>query len=298
MGYAILIFLTCFLLVAGALVALFDRKAFGRRLTAVLAPHGAASSEFRPRRLVESLGNLAHSIQRIIPRSQEEISTVQQRLVRAGIRDRNAVSVLYAAKAVAPVALCVAVTATGLYSWSPFAIFGVSAVIGYLAPDFVLDRMIRSREDQIRRSLPDVLDLLVVCLEAGLSLDQAVIRAVEEMRPSYPAIIDEFGLVMLEVRAGRPRAAAWRSLGERSDVEFIHLLVSILIQADQFGTGVSKTLRAHSETIRTRRTQQIEEQAAKTTVKLLFPLVFFMFPSLLVVTLGPAFIIIAEGLKL
>jgi tight adherence protein C len=159
---------------------------------------------------------------------------------------------------------------TGAYRWTWFVVFAIASVIGYLIPDYVLDHLIKAREEEIRRGLPDLLDLLVVCLEAGLSLDQAMWRAVDEMRPSYLAIADEFGLAMLEVRAGRPRVQAWRSLGERNDLEAMHILVSILVQTDQFGTGISMTLRSHSETMRTRRRQFVEEEAAKTTVKLLF----------------------------
>jgi tight adherence protein C len=140
--------------------------------------------------------------------------------------------------------------------------------------------------------------VLVVCLEAGLSLDQAVLRAIDELRPSHPAIADELGLSMLEVRAGRARVEAWRSLAERIDVEAVRMLVSILVQADQFGTGVSKTLRTHSETMRIRRRQRVEELAAKTSVKLVFPLLLFIFPTLWVVVLGPAIITITESLKL
>jgi tight adherence protein C len=171
-------------------------------------------------------------------------------------------------------------------------------LLGYMLPDFTLDHLIKARENEIRMGLPDVLDLLVVCLEAGLSLDQAVLRATDELRTSHPALGDELGLVMLEVRAGRARVEAWRGLAERADIEAVRMLVSILVQADQFGTGISKTLRVHSDTMRTRRRQRVEELAAKTAVKLVFPLLLFIFPSLWVVVLGPAIITIAENLKL
>jgi tight adherence protein C len=204
---------------------------------------------------------------------------------------------VYASKAILPVMLCVIAVATGLYRWSPVVVFGAAILLGYILPDFILDSLIKKRANQIRRGLPDVLDLLVVCLEAGLSLDQSVLRAVDELRSSFPAIVDELGLVMLEVRAGRPRTEAWRGLSERTDVDGIRTLVSILIQADQFGTGISKTLRIHSDTMRTRRRQRVEEMAAKTAVKLVFPLLIFIFPSLWVVVLGPAIILISENLK-
>jgi tight adherence protein C len=145
--------------------------------------------------------------------------------------------------------------------------------------------------------LPEALDLMVICVEAGLSVDKATMRTAEELRISQPAIADELSLVYLEQRAGRPRAEAWKNLGERTDVDTIRALASILIQADKFGTSVGKTLRTHSEMLRTRRRQDAEEKAAKTTVKLTFPLVLFIFPSLFVVTLGPSMIVMLEGFE-
>lgn len=300
MGYAVAVFFVSFLLAGSGLVLLFNREALSERLAKVLAPHGGAGVGHATglQRLAQSLGLIAGSLQKVVPRTEAEVSAVQKRLVRAGLRDAAAPGIFYSAKAVVPILLCVIATATGIYRLNAFVVFALALVLGYLLPDFVLDHLVRKREDEIRRSLPDILDLLVVCLEAGLSLDQAVIRTVDEMRPAHPAITDELGLVILEVRAGKPRAAAWRALRERSEVEFIHLLVSILVQADQFGTGISKTLRAHSDSIRTRRKQQVEELAAKTTIKLVFPLALFIFPPLMVVALAPALILLMEGLKL
>jgi tight adherence protein C len=130
-----------------------------------------------------------------------------------------------------------------------------------------------------------------------LSLDQATARTAEELKNSQPALCDEFGILVLEQRAGRPRAEAWRHLSERTGVESLRNLVSVLVQSEQFGTSVAKTLRVHSDTLRTKRMQQIEEMAAKTSVKLVFPLVFFIFPALFLVTLGPAVILMMESFK-
>lgn len=148
---------------------------------------------------------------------------------------------------------------------------------------------------ELALGLPEALDLIVICIEAGLSLDKAVLRAAEELRLSQPDISDELNLVCLEQRAGRPRADAWKTLAERTDVETIRSLTVILIQADKFGSSVGKTLRAHSESLRVRRRQDAEEKAAQTTVKLVFPLVLCIFPSLFVVTLGPSMIVMFEG---
>jgi tight adherence protein C len=140
-----------------------------------------------------------------------------------------------------------------------------------------------------------VLDLLVICIEAGLSLDQSVARTAEELSLGQPVICDELAIVVLEQRAGLPRADAWRHFAERTNVDCVRNLVSVLVQSEKFGTSIAKTLRVHSDTLRTQRRQAVEEQAAKTTVKLVFPLVLFIFPSLFLVTLGPAAITVMES---
>jgi tight adherence protein C len=164
-------------------------------------------------------------------------------------------------------------------------------------PDFVLGHLIGSRQLKIRLGLPDALDLMVICIEAGMGLDQAIQRAADEMRLSHPAISDELSVISLEQRAGRARAEAWKNLADRTDVDEVRAVVATLVQADQFGTSVARALRVHAETLRTRRRQQVEEEAAKTTVKLVFPLALFIFPSLFVVTLGPAVISLIEGFE-
>lgn len=300
MVYAVSAFIIFFLLAASGLLLLFYREALGQRLSAILGPRGETRSSpavSTIRQAAESLGLLASSIQKVVPKSEKEVSLVRKRLIRAGFRGESAVNYLYASKVSLPAILAAIAFATGIYRWSPVVVFGACALAGYIIPDFVLDGRIKARANKIRLGLPDVLDLLVVCLEAGLSLDQSVMRAVDELRVSFPAITDELGLVVLEVRAGRPRAAAWNGLRDRTDVEGVRTLVSILTQADQFGTSISKTLRIHSDTMRTRRRQRVEELAAKTAVKLVFPLLLFIFPSVWVVVLGPAIILIAENLK-
>ena len=149
----------------------------------------------------------------------------------------------------------------------------------------------------MERGLPDVLDLLIICIEAGLSLDQATARTAEELVKAQPELCDEFGILVLEQRAGRARSEAWKNLSERTGVESIRNLVSVLVQSEQFGTSVAKTLRVHSDTMRAKRIQQVEEMAAKTSVKLVFPLVLFIFPALFLVTLGPAVILMMESFK-
>jgi len=178
-----------------------------------------------------------------------------------------------------------------------FMIYVTAMGLGFLAPDFWLSRQIKKRQAKLRRGLPDVLDLLVICIEAGLSLDQATRRTTEELVKAHPAICDELNIVVLEQRAGRARADCWRHLAERTDVDSLRNLVSVLVQSEQFGTSIAKTLRVHSDTLRTQRMQKVEEMAAKTTVKLVFPLVLFIFPSLFLVVLGPAMITMSESFK-
>ncbi|HTU51105.1 MAG TPA: type II secretion system F family protein, partial [Acidobacteriaceae bacterium] len=223
------------------------------------------------------------------------VSVAQQRLIRAGYRRDSALKNFYGAKVVIPLVLCLLVTVTGVVHYSPFFIYLLAAGLGFLAPDFWLGHQIAKRQAAIRRGLPDVLDLLVICIEAGQSLDQATMRTAEELRLAQPAITDELGVVVLEQRAGRPRSDAWRNFADRTGVDSVRNLVSVLVQSEQFGTSAAKTLRIHSDTLRTQRRQKVEEQAAKTTVKLVFPLVFFIFPALFLVTLGPAIIIITES---
>jgi tight adherence protein C len=233
--------------------------------------------------------------EKVVPKSKAEMSVVQQRLVRAGFRNDSAVSLFYGAKFVVPFVLCFLAFVTGIWRYSPFLVYMVALGLGYLLPDFWLGNRMAARQASIRRGLPDVLDLLVICIEAGLSLDQATSRTAEELAIAQPAICDELGIVVLEQRAGLPRATAWKNFADRTNVESVRNLVSVLVQSEKFGTSVAKTLRVHSDTLRTQRRQKVEEQAAKTTVKLVFPLVLFIFPSLFLVTLGPAAIKVMES---
>jgi tight adherence protein C len=245
-----------------------------------------------------SLGNnMIGQLERLVPRSQSELSVVERRLVRAGYRNDTAVKFFYGAKILVPLALCLITATTGLAHFGGFFLYALAFALGFLAPDFWLGRQIKSRQAKIRRGLPDVLDLMVVCIEAGQSLDQATIRTAEELRVAHPAITDELGVVVLEQQAGRARTDAWRQFAERTGVDVVRNLVSVLVQTEKFGTSIAKTLRVHADTLRTQRRQKVEEQAAKTSVKLVFPLVFFIFPSLFVVTLGPAIIVIQESFK-
>jgi tight adherence protein C len=296
MGLILLAFLTVFLLTASLGALLFYRQTALRRLSEVVSRPGddvllrsiAPTAGLKIARLVKPFEN-------VVPRSKEDVSTLERRLSRAGYREKASVNVFYSCKVLVPGTLCLLAAATGLYVFNPFFVFAMAGGLGFLIPDFWLSNRIRARQTAIRLGLPEALDLIVICVEAGLSMDKATMRTGEELRLSQPAIADELNLVYLAQRAGRPRSEAWKHFGERTGVDSVRSLASILIQADKFGTGIGKTLRTHSESLRMRRRQDAEEQAAKTTVKLVFPLVIFIFPSLFVVTLGPSMITMMEG---
>jgi tight adherence protein C len=297
MGIAILAFLAVFLLIASAGILLFYREVMLRRISEAITPH---PKEKRLSSAMEkakaSLGGLMGTVETLIPRTEKEVSVLVQRLTRAGYRNDTAVKVFRGVKVVVPLVLVLLVLVTGLAGYfNPFFVYLIALGGGYLAPDFVLGSMIDKRQKKITRGLPDVLDLLVICMEAGLSLDQATSRTAEELTMSQPEICDELTVVVLEQRAGRPRSEAWKHMSDRTGVESLSNLVSMMVQTEQFGTSIAKMLRVHSETLRTQRVQAVEEMAAKTTVKLVFPLVLFIFPALFVVTLGPAAIVMIES---
>jgi tight adherence protein C len=296
---ATITFIVIFLLIASGGLLLFYRDAALQRLTAVIMPQSKRRN-FRDtiQHAGTSIGGMVEHVERVLPKSQAEVSVTQQRLIRAGYRSDSAIRYFYSAKVITPLVFCALILLAGFGSGgSQLFLCAIALGLGFLAPDFWLGRRIANRQAAIRRGLPDVLDLLVICIEAGLSLDQATARTSEELERAHPAITDELGIVVLEQRAGRPRTEAWKHFAERTDVDSVRNLVAVLVQSEQFGTSVAKTLRVHSDTLRTQRRQQVEEQAAKTTVKLVFPLVLFIFPSLFVVALGPAAIIMMEGLK-
>jgi tight adherence protein C len=170
------------------------------------------------------------------------------------------------------------------------------AAFGWIFPPFYLRSRVKSRQKAIVRALPDALDMMVVCVEAGLALNQALLRVSEEIVHISPLMGEQLALVNLEIRAGTAREEALRNLGERTGVSDVRSLVTMLIQTDRFGTSIATALRVHADTMRTKRRQRAEEAAAKTTIKLVFPLVLFIFPAMFVVILGAAVIQIYEAL--
>lgn len=228
----------------------------------------------------------------VLPLSEQTLSIYKLKLIQAGYRKPTAPMVFYGAKAAfggAFFSILFMYTMSVKHDFRLAMILGILGfIVGLILPNVWLNEKLKKRQTNIFHSMPDVLDLLTVCVEAGLGLDAAVIKITEEKQFSNQVLAREFGLVSQEVRAGKPRAAALRDLGERTGVEDVKSLVALLIQTEKLGASLSRSLRVHSDSLRTKRRQIAEEAAAKTSIKLIFPLAFFIFPSLLVVLLGPA----------
>jgi tight adherence protein C len=224
--------------------------------------------------------------QQVVPKSPKELSKLRRRLGTAGYRSLPAAVVYGAAELILP--LLLGGVALLLFGFSKWHIVLFAAAIGYMLPSMWLGRRTTLRQKQIRNGLPDALDLLIVCIEAGSGIDQALVKASDELDISYPALAEELRMVTTEVRAGKPRLEAFKNFASRTKVDEVRSLVAMLVQTDRFGTSIAMALRTHAEVSRTKRRQNAEERAGKIGVKLVFPLVFCLFPSLYVAILGPA----------
>ncbi len=227
-------------------------------------------------------------LSRALPVSPSDVSKTRLWLIQAGYRSASHVTIYRGLRVLFAVLGFLSVFLFTRFD-SPLLLVGLTA-FGFFLPRFVLKKKLQERQRRIRLGLPDGLDLTVICVEAGLSLDQAMMRVGEDLRTAHPELSGEFHLFDLETRAGKPRVEALRNLAERTGVDDIRSLVGTLIQTDRFGTSVAQALRVHSDSLRTERRQRAEEQAAKTTVKMIIPLVLFVMPSLIFVTVGPAVI--------
>ncbi|HEY4365542.1 MAG TPA: type II secretion system F family protein [Bryobacteraceae bacterium] len=234
--------------------------------------------------LISKLGNF-------IPLSPKDVTVMQRRLIRAGIKKEGALKILYGSKVALGIALpllaAASVVGANWDSGNKFATIIMAGAVGFFGPNEYVRRLAAHRQKEIARGLPNALDLLVVCVESGLGLDQAVLQVSKELDHAHPEISEEFGFVTLELKAGKRRTEALRNLGERTGVDDLKKLVAVLIQADRFGTGVAQSLRAHADFMRIQARQVAEEKAAKLGVKLIFPIFFCILPSLFVVTVGP-----------
>jgi tight adherence protein C len=226
-----------------------------------------------------------------LPASATGAPLLKRRLTRAGFRHPSAARYFRGVQAVLAVLLTAAAALAGWDLYLPpervWMLAGCAGVLGYIAPGRYLIIRIGRRKKAIERGLPNALDLMVVCVESGLGLDQTVVQVAHELRLAFPGIADEFTVVNLELRAGKRRAEALHDLGDRTGVEDLKKLVAVLIQADRFGTGVAQSLRGHADYMRAMARQRAEERAAKIAVKLVFPIFFCILPALFVVTIGP-----------
>ncbi|PWT98135.1 MAG: type II secretion system F family protein [Terriglobia bacterium] len=255
-----------------------------------IAPQKPTVSGFLPspsliwRELVDRIGTFA-------PASPKDLPLLKRRMIRAGFRDPQAVRFFYGTRAVSTVALSaigiILAFRSGASAENLVLLIAAAVVAGYRAPMQYLLFRIRRRKRSIERGLPNALDLMVVCVESGLGLDQTILQVAKELQFAYPEICDEFALINLEMRAGKRRVEALHNLADRTGVDELKKLVAVLVQTDRFGTSVAQCLRGHSEYMRIMARQRAEERAAKLAVKLVFPIFFCVLPSLFVVTLGP-----------
>jgi len=274
-------------LVSGSLASLALSRAVPerKRLRELAVPRSSNSRPEKPT-LTEVLNPTLARLSNMLPTSPRDLSRLRRRLAAAGYAQYGAAVLYSVAQLTLPLVLGVL----------PVLVLGVrggwmaglgAATLGYAIPNLVLTRKIAQHRKEIQNGLPDALDLIVVCVEAGSSLDQAIVKASSELVIALPAIAHELQTVATEIRAGKPRLEAFQNLARRTEVEDVRALVSMLIQTDRFGTSIAQALRTHADTSRTKRRQQAEERAATVGVKLVFPLVLCLVPALYVVCLGP-----------
>ena len=246
--------------------------------------------------LLKRLEKVLIPIGEMLPRSPKEMSRQERRLVQAGIRRKDAVLLLNASHLLIAGLLLLLFASKGYLYRQPM-LFGVLSLLGGAAiPDIWLKSRTEKRKLNIQHGLPDAMDLAVIAIEAGLGLDQALSRVGNEIRVAHPDLADELHLRNLEVNMGRSRSDAFRNLADRTGVEDLKALVAILIQTDRFGTSVGQALRTFSDSLRTKRRQVAEEKAAKLAIKMVVPMMLFIFPGILIVILGPAMIAIVRDL--
>lgn len=284
-------FLASIALVGALLYAFMPGEiGIGTRLSRLLNPMAPEEETGFAERQKEKVRDTLASIGQALPTGVANQSKGQLLMQRAGYRNPKALLALRGMQVLVPACLVGVAFATRFYRSNPFFILMLAVVLGYMIPEMWLTWRVHARQHRLRLALPDGLDLLVICVEAGLGLDQALMRVAEELHVAHPDLSDELQLVTLEMRVGKTRLEALRELGRRTGLEDIKALVAMLIQTERFGTSVAQSLRIHSDDLRMKRRQRAEEMAAKTTVKMVPPLVFFIFPALMVVILGPAII--------
>jgi tight adherence protein C len=253
----------------------------------------------RDRRKAVTFTDLLRHFGNVLPISSQDSAVAKNDLIGAGFRSSSAVGVYYGTKACLALVLLVCALSLRSHIEKPILkiVFPIgSAGIGWALPSFILGRLVKKRHEDIRLALPDVLDLMVICSEAGCGLDQAIVNVSRDLRTVHPAIAEELSMVNMEIMAGKSRSDALRNLGKRCGEDEVKKLTAILIQTDRFGTSVSEALRTQSEFLRIRRSQEAEERAGKVGVKLVFPIFFFCLPALLIFTAGPGMLQLFKNL--
>jgi tight adherence protein C len=295
-AFIIAVAVTCFLGLALVVLLISGRSAVTARLMKVTGAETRPVEE-EPKvslsgRVLPLISNVVAPVRRAL--GITESGDAARRLALAGFRDPQAAEVFYAAKLLTPV--LAAIVAGFVIRQDVFFWFVILGAVGFMLPDLWLTMAVSRRRERVRLSLPDALDLLVICMEAGLGLDQAMIRVGRELAISNPDLSDEFMIINMEQRAGKPRLEAWRNMADRTDLEVVRSFVSMLVQTERFGTPISKSLATFADGLRLKRRQLAEELAAKTTIKMIFPLALFIFPSMFIVLLAPAVISISRNL--
>ena len=287
---AIFLFASIALLSGAATSLVLGKVSPGRRRLFAFGDTGPKGGVFvNDPLLVDAPNEQQKRLAAYIPKSPKDMSRLQRRLAMAGYHGFTPALVYSLTEvALAVLGFIIVFFVAGLRTGWLFGIGG--AVMGFLLPGFFVARKIAQRKKQIQNGLPDALDLLIVSVEAGLALDQAMLKCSEELAVSYPALAHEFAMINIETRAGKPRLEALKNFSRRTQVDDARALVTMLVQTDRFGTSVAQALRTHAEESRIKRRQRAEEKAAKLSVKLIFPLVFCLLPAFFVVVVGPALI--------
>ena len=277
----------CFLLLMGRSSA---HSALLEQVTRDARSSGPVSGPWRPSVSGDTLAKPFTAFRRFF--ASEPNPEIVKRLLLAGYRKPYHSDIFLGTRLAVPALL--GLTVAVVFSENTFLFFVIALIVGFFVPDFWLSHAINRRRHQLKLSLPDGLDLMAICLEAGLGMDQAVVRVGQELEVSHRALSEELLLINFEQRAGVQRIAAWQSFAERAGFESARSFVAMLIQTDRFGTPIAKSLGVFSDALRTQRRQLAEERAAKTTIKLVPPLVFCIFPAMGVVIVGPAFVTIGS----
>ncbi len=295
--------LAIILLLTGLTVALFaltllqlrpGRDTVVGRLDQMQSAGEAHDAIARRRRQAKSerLLKVLQTLGQQVGSGRKDTTAIRQFLIQAGFSDPRAASIYWASR----VSLAVGLPIVAMFGLPMLGVSSIRVVlavlyfgaIGWIGPAFYVRRRLKARQKQVQLAMPDMLDMLVVCVEAGLGLNQALVRVADEIEHVSTVMAEQLSLVNLEMRAGTPREEALKNLADRTGLPDIRSLVSMMIQTDRFGTSVADALRVHSETMRTKRRQRAEEAAAKTTIKLVFPLVLLVFPAMFVVVIGPS----------